>query len=145
MTVSKPKQQGAILFITLIILMMMTVVAITSTRISTSGQRISFNHQMKNTSFQTAEKGLLAAKNQLVNTPNQENFTNTSPFTDPQTGQNIVTEMTVTKAEIMTGNSLSVSAPRMNAYKIVSTSTITSMNIVTELEEGYLKPEVADQ
>ena len=52
------KEQGAILFISPIMLLLITMVAISSTLLSTTGQRVSLTYQLQNSTFQAADSEL---------------------------------------------------------------------------------------
>ena len=137
------KEHGSILFTTLILLLVITMIAIGSTRLSTAGQRISFNYQMKNTSFQAADSALVEAVEQLANSPVTETFViELPPQKDPQTGNNIISTVNVERTRVAVGDSLSVTAPKTFAYKMISQANISGLNIETELEQGFLKPDV---
>ena len=154
------KEQGSVLFVSLIILLIITVVAIGSTRVSTAGQRISFNYQMKNSTFQAADSALAEAKERLVSSPVNGSFSFPAAFDNPWGDANrpsLPVEVSIRRLRIADGGSLSVTAPKTYAYKIISCSEVLSCSAGTsdcipvckpssdfpsELEEGFLKPDV---
>ncbi|WP_257292465.1 PilX N-terminal domain-containing pilus assembly protein [Endozoicomonas sp. ONNA1] len=148
---NKTKQDGAILFVSLIILLLITIVAIGSSRLSTNGQRISFNYQLKNSTFQTADSSLIEAQVMLSDSPiasEQANdsggFSLSSTTTNSVTGLQIQSNTNTVRTGILGGNSLSAdgSAPKVYVYTTEATSELTALNISTVLEEGFIKPDV---
>jgi len=61
------KQRGATLLVALVLLLMLTVIALSSARTATLQQRMSSNLQQQNLAFQMAESGLAAAALHLKN------------------------------------------------------------------------------
>jgi len=65
--VSPIKQGGAVLFISLILLVVMTLIGITGMHTTILEEKMSRNFRDKNIAFQTAESALKSADNQLQN------------------------------------------------------------------------------
>ena len=137
------KQHGAILFISLIILLLITLVAIGSTKLSTSGQRIAFNFQLQNTTFQAAESAL----DETVRLLEESEFevrqvlaspagrTRNATFTDSNGFEVRTTTLTTFTENLYTGGSIGKS--RSLIFKIISTASVNGFNAVTELEHGF--------
>ena len=141
-------QKGAILFVSLIILLLITMVAIGSTRLSTMGQRTSLTYQLQNTSFQAADSALGSTQRLLENSSFAlDRATNgTLPeqvydYNDATTGLTTrATTNTILQEKVSdSGNSLGVGKglPQVYLYETTSTSEIAGYQIVTELEQGY--------
>jgi len=64
---TKKNQRGATLLVALVLLLMLTVLALSSARTATLQQRMSSNLQQQNLAFQTAESGIAAAALHLNN------------------------------------------------------------------------------
>lgn len=64
------KQQGAALIVSLMLLLMLTLIAITAANQSTLQLRISSNSQEQNTAFQAAESGLIKWTETYFQSPN---------------------------------------------------------------------------
>ncbi|KEI72848.1 PilX N-terminal domain-containing pilus assembly protein [Endozoicomonas elysicola] len=142
------KQQGAILFISLIILLLITMVAIGSTRLSTMGQRVSMTYQLQNTTFQAADSALRSTQRLLEESAfalEQAANGNFQPdpyeYTNGTTNLTVraVTETTLREKISDSGSSLGVGKglPQTFIYETTSTAQIDGYEIVTELEQGY--------
>ncbi len=139
------KQQGAILFISLIILLLMTIVAVGSVQLSTMGQRISMTYQLQNTSFQVAESALNKTQRLLERSPfalNQANngtLRETYKYTPAGLKVTATTTTQLRERVLDSGNSLGVgkSLPQIFIYETRSTTQIDGYDISTELEQGY--------
>jgi len=80
MSLTKPfgqKQHGATLLVSLLLLLMLTVLAISSARTSVLQQRMASNLQQKSMAFQMAENGSAAAILRLTNDTNKPDGTKT--------------------------------------------------------------------
>lgn len=142
------RQQGAILFISLIILLLITMVAIGSTRLSTMGQRVSMTYQLQNTTFQAADSALRSTQRLLEESAFAlEQAANGNFQPDPYeytNGTNNLTVRAVTETTLRekisdSGSSLGVGKglPQTFIYETTSTARIDGYDIVTELEQGY--------
>ena len=146
------RQEGAILFISLIILLLVTIVAIGSTRLSTAGQRISLNYQVKNSTFQLADSALVQARDALSGSNASQQARSSTGFVRQTTTENSITHQNIRtntvsrRAGITSGNSFSTdgSAPGVFMYTTEATASVDSMNIVTVLEEGFIKHDVGN-
>ncbi|KEQ15011.1 PilX N-terminal domain-containing pilus assembly protein [Endozoicomonas numazuensis] len=159
-TTSPNQQQGAILFISLIILLLVTIVAIGSTRLSTMGQRVSHNYQLKNTSFQAAESGLesshrlllsssffMSQADQAMSDPNSNGLESSFVYNDVNGGvtTDVATESKLVEKIVDSGNSLGVGkgSPQFYVYETLSTANIRDNNDVESvLERGQLTSRV---
>ncbi|WP_299733727.1 PilX N-terminal domain-containing pilus assembly protein [uncultured Endozoicomonas sp.] len=142
------QQRGAILFVSLIILLLITMVAIGSTRLSTMGQRTSLTYQLQNTAFQAADSALDSTQRLLENSSFalDRATAGTLPeqvyeYDDATTGltTQATTNTTLQEKVSDSGNSLGVGKglPQVYLYETTSTSEISGYQIVTELEQGY--------
>lgn len=137
------KQQGAILFISLIILLMMTAIAVSSVRYSTMDQRVSLTFQQKNSTFQAAESALKKNSDAMetvfaIEQAKSGGFTETFTFTDTQ-GTQVNATATTTRIGLMPGSSAQIGELKLYRFKTESTASITNNNTVTELEAGFIK------
>ncbi len=141
------KQQGAILFISLIILLLITMVAISSTRLSTMGQRVSMTYQMQNTIFQGADSALDHTQRLLNTSPHALNLayrgalSQKFSYPDTTTGLTVNAESTTVLAERIIDNSSSLGVgkglPQVQIYTINSNASIDGYTIETQLQQGY--------
>ncbi|WP_194842588.1 PilX N-terminal domain-containing pilus assembly protein [Endozoicomonas sp. OPT23] len=147
MLIKRQRQDGAILFISLIILLLVTIVAIGSTRLSTTGQRISLNYQAKNSTFQAADSALASIRRDVESNPlasalaSQPNGYGPPPeITDPNiSGRQITTRTNTRRLGLLPGFGSNSGIP-IYVYRTEATSTLDDMNISSELEEGFIRP-----
>ena len=62
------QEQGSVLLVSLVLLLIMTVAGLTAIRVSSLGEKISGNYLNHQIAFQAAEIALLEAENQIANT-----------------------------------------------------------------------------
>ncbi|MGI2028827.1 PilX N-terminal domain-containing pilus assembly protein [Endozoicomonas acroporae] len=142
-------QQGAILFISLIMLLLITMLAIGSTRLSTMGQRLSLTYQLQNSTFQAADSALMATQRILEDSSfalnqaeSKKGFVKDN-YVYPGSNANLeVTVSTETKLKeklLDSGSSLGAGKglPQTFIYETTSTARIDGYDIVTELAQGY--------
>ncbi len=144
---SSAKQDGAILFISLIILLLVTIVGISNVSLSTSNQRISFNYQTKNSTFQSSDSALKLAQTQLrTGGPTQTMAATPGGFINnsvtPYAGDDIQTETTTWQQGALKGSSLKQGSFTLFEYVTESNSSIPQQNTRTILREGFIQPSV---
>lgn len=138
-------QQGAILFVSLIILLLITMVAVGSVRLSTMEQRISMTYQLQNNSFQAADSGLNRTQRLLENNTfalaQAKEGTLSKSYKYTAAGPTITVSTKTTLREKMadSGNSIGVGKglPQIYMFETTSTTNLNGYDISTELEQGY--------
>ncbi|WP_062268578.1 PilX N-terminal domain-containing pilus assembly protein [Endozoicomonas arenosclerae] len=136
-------ERGAILFISLIILLLVTVIAIGSVRYATLDQRISLTVQQKNTTFQAAESGLSQNENAMnfkfaIDQARVDGYTETFTFTDTS-GSQVTAQATTRQVGIVQGQSLRSDGLKLYRFRTESNATMNNANTVTDLEAGFVK------
>ncbi|WOG26430.1 PilX N-terminal domain-containing pilus assembly protein [Endozoicomonas sp. 8E] len=136
-------ERGAILFISLIILLLVTVIAIGSVRYSTVDQRISLTVQQKNSTFQAAESSLSQNENDMdlkfaVDQAGEGGYTQSFIFTDAS-GSQVTAQATTTRIGIVQGQGLRSDGLKLYRFRTVSNANMNNANTVTELEAGFIK------
>ncbi|NQD91985.1 hypothetical protein HP532_04875 [Pseudomonas sp. CrR25] len=116
-------QHGAALVVSLIILLLLTVLAISASNTSSLQERMAFNAQENNIAFQTAESGLASAVTTAMSTcsastsPSIESVT----YTSGRTTRSLVT---VVYSELDSDLTVAAGAPILGRYDISSRASI---------------------
>lgn len=150
MRVLPQTQRGAALIIALIMLLMLTLLAVTASRFTLLGTRASLDFQLENTAFQAAEmgitRGLIAVATPEVRT-RLDNQHIASPSANEQI--EVVTDTftsdvdySITRIETLidTGTTLDVNgqaASKRTRYEIRSTANVRDQNTRSVLRQGF--------
>ena len=138
-------QQGAILFVSVMILLLLTMVAVGSVRLSTMEQRISMTYQLQNNSFQAADSGLNRTQRLLENNTfalaqaKEGTLSKSYEYTAAGPKITVSTETTLREKMADSGNSIGVGKglPQIYMFETTSTTDLDGYDISTELEQGY--------
>jgi type IV pilus assembly protein PilX len=115
-------QRGIVLVVSLIMLLLLTVLAISASTTATLQERMAFNAQENNVAFQTAESGLTAVDVAAMKTCSADN----SEFIQPVTyvSGRTTRALVIVEYELVDGNELGVEAPTEGRYDISSNATL---------------------
>jgi len=116
-------QSGAALVVSLIILLLLTVLAISASNTSSLQERMAFNAQENNIAFQTAESGLASAVTTAMSTCAAPAGASIQPVTYAS-GRTTRTLVTVTYSELDSDLTVAPGSPILGRYDISSRASI---------------------
>lgn len=137
------------MIVALIMLVMLTLMAVTASRFTMLGTRSSLSYQLDNTAFQAAEVGLSRGIEFIVS-DEADNLLTSQGVATPSTSEtislqagnftNTVTYL-ITREDSIIDNGSSLgegkSLPKIYRYVVDSTATVNDHNARSRLQQGY--------